>query len=375
MTYEEAIIYLKKSLIYQMSLGSKELFHSNVWAWLIEQDNDFIKVFKPDINLSEYDSVEVWREYRHRDLTIWFKNGDKKAGYIVIENKIKALPSYEQLNEYTTDLDGYKLSDAVLTGIGDCVLDLSCVKRYGDETIWNYLDYEIIADNIYRIAEESYSEIIKTHIEQIEEYCLIIKCIKLILSESLKKAFEKYDYEINHRDLRDIRLLDVFKKLKGSYFLSAFKRSATYKELLMLENNSYKLGISQSFNNGKTTIDIKYQKGNFEDAGYEAIGIQLEEYQFRIRAERNSKKENISPEDIYNIYKDSWFDDSFDKESNRFIFNNKTTMRQKYCSYSGCFVYQYFNIQKDTSYEELFSKIKEYMIKASLIIGSNICIK
>lgn len=37
--------FLSKSLLYQMSLGSKELYHSNVWAWLIENDTSFIKVF------------------------------------------------------------------------------------------------------------------------------------------------------------------------------------------------------------------------------------------------------------------------------------------------------------------------------------------
>ena len=32
MDYKTAVDYLKKSMIYQMSLGSKELFHSNVWG-------------------------------------------------------------------------------------------------------------------------------------------------------------------------------------------------------------------------------------------------------------------------------------------------------------------------------------------------------
>ena len=34
---------LKSSLIYQMSLASKELFHSNVWAWIIEKDHSITK--------------------------------------------------------------------------------------------------------------------------------------------------------------------------------------------------------------------------------------------------------------------------------------------------------------------------------------------
>ena len=36
---------LKKNPILHMSLGSKELFHSNFWAWLFEIDKEFVKVF------------------------------------------------------------------------------------------------------------------------------------------------------------------------------------------------------------------------------------------------------------------------------------------------------------------------------------------
>ena len=51
MDYKTAVDYLKKSMIYQMSLGSKELFHSNVWGWLIENK---IKTLPTIHQLEEY---------------------------------------------------------------------------------------------------------------------------------------------------------------------------------------------------------------------------------------------------------------------------------------------------------------------------------
>lgn len=66
---------LKQSLVYKMSLGSKELYHSNIWAWLMENDNSFIKAFFPDCN-EDYHDFQIEREQSHRDLTIWFKNKD-----------------------------------------------------------------------------------------------------------------------------------------------------------------------------------------------------------------------------------------------------------------------------------------------------------
>ena len=40
---------LKHSPIYAMSLGSKELFHSNFWKWLITEDFNFASVFFDDL--------------------------------------------------------------------------------------------------------------------------------------------------------------------------------------------------------------------------------------------------------------------------------------------------------------------------------------
>lgn len=65
MCYKENIDYLKNSIVYTMSLGSKELFHSNMWKYLIESDKEFAKVLFPEINvegikkLSEKISIEI----------------------------------------------------------------------------------------------------------------------------------------------------------------------------------------------------------------------------------------------------------------------------------------------------------------------------
>ena len=59
--------FLKNSLLFQASLGSKELFHSNIWAWLMEMDNSFINVFFDDFNPDEFcktanDKITIERE-------------------------------------------------------------------------------------------------------------------------------------------------------------------------------------------------------------------------------------------------------------------------------------------------------------------------
>ena len=93
----EAIEKLKLSLIYQMSLGGRELYHSNVWCWLMKQDSAFIRVFFPSFD-PEKDKVEsIQREWLNMDLVIKLAN----QKIYIIENKLKSLPYPEQLQKYT----------------------------------------------------------------------------------------------------------------------------------------------------------------------------------------------------------------------------------------------------------------------------------
>ena len=75
---ENKINYLKESPIYAMSLCSKELFHSNFWAWLMEQDESFIEIFFK--NEGNKQLAGIGREDGNRDVTVYRKSNkdDKK---------------------------------------------------------------------------------------------------------------------------------------------------------------------------------------------------------------------------------------------------------------------------------------------------------
>lgn len=119
----EFVKNLKGNAVFQMSLSSKELFHSNFLAWLAED-----KKMRPLFNLVmqkafgmtgfEYNEEEmmVMREYNHFDFCIcrrlknWkYKHeefSDDEEEYIpghillVLENKFKSLPYAQQLEDY-----------------------------------------------------------------------------------------------------------------------------------------------------------------------------------------------------------------------------------------------------------------------------------
>ena len=92
---------VKNSIIPALSNNNHELFHSNLWKWLIDIDKDFLNVFFENVDINKIKKLEVLREYRHMDLVI----KDNEKNYFVIENKLKSIPNEEQLNEYKNKID------------------------------------------------------------------------------------------------------------------------------------------------------------------------------------------------------------------------------------------------------------------------------
>jgi len=105
---ENIIASLKSSPLFNLSLSSKELFHSNFIAWLIEiYPEEIWKIFSKyitDINPSQFKIKEksVEREKNHIDIMFDVINiENKKEIKVIIENKVKSLPYRKQLEEYT----------------------------------------------------------------------------------------------------------------------------------------------------------------------------------------------------------------------------------------------------------------------------------
>lgn len=135
--YDNAIKYLKTSPMFNLSLSSKELFHSNFLYWIWKADQ---KTFKSIINklIGENDywekywgdkNIEVRREYKNFDLSIVevcsntddseknsnttdYKIQEDQGDYntdglilFVLENKVKSIPYAQQLLKYNNKID------------------------------------------------------------------------------------------------------------------------------------------------------------------------------------------------------------------------------------------------------------------------------
>ena len=222
---KELIDYLKNSPVFASSLGSKELFHSNIWAYLIEQNSRFLEVFFPN----EFDSVtqeiikdeetgeKARREKYNMDLLIVTDNK-----VFVIENKIKSLPRKNQLEKYRDTIADHFQTEK------QCFL-LTGIKKDAPSIIdgleWNYLGYDKIAAGIREKLKGCED---KNYYAFAKEYCdMIVKLSALLNSgiEEIRSKFyfpkfqDKYGNNALLKGIEQLRIGDIFQKLNAERFV------------------------------------------------------------------------------------------------------------------------------------------------------------
>lgn len=117
---------IENTLNYQLSLSNLELYHTNLFAIVLEKAG-FInhKFFSDVIDINKkYIDLKVYREKNSIDLTIEITDADGQTHVIFIENKVKSLPDESQLIGYSEKdpnakgillslvKPGFKLSDS-----------------------------------------------------------------------------------------------------------------------------------------------------------------------------------------------------------------------------------------------------------------------
>lgn len=308
-----------------MSLSSKELFHSNFWAWLIERNIEYAKIFFPDdlsrdpqddnLVLAPLDNVaKVEREEGHRDVTVWRKeiparqkNGNTKYDEaFVIENKFKSIPTMDQLLRYQEVLEKPKDSDGnckekekkifcrgLLTGLErpDFMDDPKLLK-------WKFLSYDEIGKRIIEVAKrvEAPDEACATEVpfEQtlIIQYGEMIRNLHALLHgklDSLGEYWKTFD-----ADCEMLRINDIFSKLVAAR-LEKYLRDRLLGQVLPEEIGDYELRIEAYYAQNGAGVDVRYVipdknlyvdgkrppvKEKFKEK-VQVLGIQIEGSQYR----------------------------------------------------------------------------------------------
>ena len=153
---------IENTLNYQLSLSNLELYHSNLFAVVLEK-SEFInhKFFSDVIDINKkYTDLKVYREKNSIDLTIEVIDEDKQTHVIFIENKVKSLPDENQLVRYSEKNSSAKgvLLSLVKPGFE---LPESWFRRSYGELIEYYNDLLEKVDETFRLFLIDYIEYMK----------------------------------------------------------------------------------------------------------------------------------------------------------------------------------------------------------------------
>jgi hypothetical protein len=344
---------LDKSPIYNMSLSSKELFHSNFWYWLSTIDVKlFVNIFVPNFKLLDEYKVSVFREKGNKDLTIIIMKNNITMKTIYIENKLKDMAHPEQLKKY-------------VKATSDTYLLISLFEPpYILPDPWVLITYRELAERISRFSAEIESTYFKMIISDYENVISGLSRLtdELSIENSYNYFYKNPMMKNSFEALNRIRLLDIYLKYRAShtayYVYCNYKKMTTIKILYGETNNTIEnLIFNWGMNNKKATLDFYLYDPKTEMM----IGVQIEDDEYRHFIKAEVQEESL----VSLINNDLWFKEWKSARGLRF-------RKYKDSKNNQVFYYQFEKIKEEISYVDLFEKIAndlDYVIEKRDLIS------
>ena len=365
---------IKNSILPALSNNNHELFHSNLWAWLIEKDNNFMKVFFE--NYDENVKITVYREKYNIDILI----KDENDKCYVIENKLKSIANEEQLNEYRDKVNKkHKKKD------NEFLLVFLIENKNLSVKGWESIDYTTIAQKIRKVLEqEKGNKTIKKYYDIIKEYCDYIADVFKKIKKSKYVTSKKYNFSLKDKEKHQ-GLEVIYQKLKAEKMKEIFDKAININNLMnKFEKKGLLLCSKLGYNHVKPCLTYRVQskKAKKDLKNHTAIEIQIEgnQYRYMVRLIKKSKDRGEKTQN-----RDKYFDEALnifegtkhlcDRKKSKKIHGKKSSMKNDYCSYDGgkktIGIYQYNDIDIDESYKNMSRLIKKDLNKIYKMINNN----
>ncbi len=299
MTSEE-IEKLLQSPIFNFSLSSKELFHSNFIFWLCHcYPEQLGRLFSKELGLEDENNIisNIKREKQNLDLQFQIGNC-----LVVVENKVKSLANKNQLKEYSDP--GYIKGDYsdkkfILLSLykpdfierGD--LDTAC---------WRYYSYSDLLDKFISklIVENEYHKLI------INDYTkLLIFLTDTLKTEALNVDILSISQSETSKALSSLRMSDIYQKIVFEKFKEKLERKvlATFDQVT---NKNADIMLYSGLTNVQGLCGVRVKINNpFISDFY--LGIQIQANQYRYYAECHSRKSVIELISIELCKSEYWF--------------------------------------------------------------------
>lgn len=384
---------LANSFTFQMSLGSKELFHSNFLHWLSFIDWDkFLKVLHELSGVEQFwwedqhcsveasvgagkqpfrpenENIEVRREYNHYDLSIYILVGftkPRKSGkpakkwqpVFVLENKVKSMPYQKQLDDYANKVyeewakslpvnntwQDQGITALLLTLFDGITISPSNVDN-NNTLPWNVRNYQQLLCAVISVV----SQISDKEKTIIDDYCTFI--------EALHHLSQTDDWMVLENDIyvakmisggveeKRLRISDLREKVHFERMLKIFEEKVKKSSLKDNCEHSYK-GHAEK---GKVYYETAFSRGTGIFQPFIIINddywlmIQLQGHQYR-RCVITNKKDDAKMASIINKLKQTIWP-GYDPQ----------------CGYGDCFKYDYSPFDNKTVGEVLDKVIEDF---------------
>ena len=317
---------IENTLNYQLSLSNLELYHSNLFAVVLEKAG-FInhKFFSDVIDINKrYTDLKVYREKNSIDLTIEVTDEKGQTCVIFIENKVKSLPDESQLIRYSEKDPNAKGILLSLVKPGFELPDSWFRRSYG-ELIEYYGDLLDKVDETFRLFLLDYIDYMKNVEKFIEKICY---------GESY------FLEESNYKVLEGMRLRSVIEKIHYANLQNNIS-DLGYKTYSGRIRGAHHFGIELTMEGTKSTFDIQIQ-GN--------------QYRHKVNFSLEDKEKLGDLEKICEIIKKKTCLYNFNLEDNLIL--EKSSSTKKWKMYDKKDVYDYAHIKKHVSSKELIDYIR-----------------
>ena len=336
---------IENTLNYQLSLSNLELYHSNLFAVVLEK-SEFInhKFFSNVIDINKkYTDLKVYREKNSIDLTIEVIDEDRRTHVIFIENKVKSLPDKSQLIRYSEKDSNAKGILLSLVKPGFKLPD-SWFRRSYDELIEYYRDSLDKVDETFRLFLKDYIE----YMENLE---------KFIGKVSYGESY--YFEETNNKVLEGMRLRSVIEKIHYANLQNKIA-DLGYKTYSGRIKGGHHFGIDLPIEGTTSSFDIQIQ-GN--------------QYRHKVNFSLEDKEKLGDLERICDSIKEKTCLYNFNLEDNPIL--EKSSSRKKWKTYGKKDYYDYAHIKKHVSSKELINYIRTDIkkIEADLKIVKDIILE
>ena len=185
---QESADRLKSSPLYNLSLANKELFHSNFLAWIGNHYPDIFKQIFGNLLTGGWplglDSFYIEREYKHYDISIM--DSKKTAPRILIENKVKSVPTKKQLDLYRNNEGDNPCQFVLLTVTKN-------TQNNEEAEGWQTITYQELSNQLNEVSLSALSD--TYHFGLLSDYSHYIK--------QLQEIIDGFDSEESYYSAKD----------------------------------------------------------------------------------------------------------------------------------------------------------------------------